>query len=231
MNEIIRKRKSIRKYEIDPLDYATLEKIQAQIEKVKPLYPDIRHSIEITNKTKGLLGAKAPHYLILGSEEKEGYLENIGFIGQQMDLFFSESGIGSCWLGSSKPEEKEGSSLPFVICMSFGKPAEPLHRSLSEFKRKPLNEISEGIDPRLEAARLAPSGINTQSWFFIADNGKIHCYRKKALLGFMNRMACIDMGIALCHIAEESEEFSFLKESGAPERKGYVYMGTVGGVI
>jgi len=51
--------------------------------------------------------------------------------------------------------------------------------------------------------------------------------RKKALLGFLNRMACIDMGIAVCHIAEESGEFSFSKEVNLPERKGYVYMGTV----
>ena len=41
-------------------------------------------------------------------------------------------------------------------------------------------------------------------------------------------MHCIDMGIALCHIAEESEAFSFAKEAGVSERKGYVYMGTVG---
>jgi nitroreductase len=251
MNEIIRKRKSIRKYDQTPLDTATLEKIREQIEKVTPLYPDIQYSIEIANKTKGLFNVKAPHYLIFGSEEKEGSLENIGFIGQQLDLFFSESGLGSCWLGGSKPEEKESSgtgkksgvtevsgfreaettdTLPFVICMSFGKPAEPLHRTLSDFKRKPLSEISEGIDERLDAARLAPSGVNAQNWYFIAKDGKIHCYRKKAnpILGFIyNKLACIDMGIALYHIAAESEGFNFVKESGVSERKGHVYMGTV----
>ena len=230
MNEIIRKRKSIRKYDLTPLDTATLEKVQAQIESVKPLYPDIKYSIEIANKTKGLFNVKAPHYLIFGSEEKDGSLENIGFIGQQLDLFFSGSGIGSCWLGGSKPEAQEDSALPFVICMSFGKPAESLHRAISEFKRKPLTEISEGTDERLEAARIAPSAVNAQNWYFAAENGKIHCYRKKAnaLLGFIyNKLHCIDMGIALCHIAEESGTFSFAKEIGAPERKGHIYMGTV----
>jgi nitroreductase len=120
--------------------------------------------------------------------------------------------------------------------MSFGKPAEPLHRDISEFKRKSLTEISEGtdrtgnMDKRLEAARLAPSGVNAQNWYFIADNGKIHCYRKKAnpILGFIyNKLACIDMGIALYHIAAESKNFSFVKEAGIPERKGHFYMGTV----
>ncbi|MCL2298783.1 MAG: nitroreductase, partial [Firmicutes bacterium] len=135
------------------LDGPALEKVWTQIARVTPLYPDIRHSIAIAGKTRGMFGINAPHYLIFRSEEKDGAYENIGFIGQQMDLFFSESGLGSCWLGMAKPEEKEESALPFVISMAFGNSAEPLHRGLSEFKRKPLSEISEGTDDRLEVAR------------------------------------------------------------------------------
>jgi len=73
--------------------------------------------------------------------------------------------------------------------------------------------------------------VNAQNWYFIAENGKIHCYRRKAnpLLGFIyDKLHCIDMGIAMCHIAEESDGFSFAKETDISERKGYVYMGTVG---
>ena len=228
MNETIRKRKSIRKYDMTKLDAAALEKVRTQIESVTPLYPGIRYSIEIVDKTNGLFNIKAPHYLIFRSEDKEGSLENIGFIGQQLDLFFSESGLGACWLGASKPTEKEASTLPHVIATGFGKPAEPLHRDVFRFKRKSLSAISEGSDERLEAARLAPSGQNAQGWFFVADGGKIHCYRKKILLGFMNKLGAIDMGISLCHIAKESESFRFVKEPDVPERKGYIYTGTVG---
>ena len=148
-----------------------------------------------------------------------------------MDLFLSGFGLGACWLGAAKPEEKEASPLPYVICMALGKPAEPLHRKLSEFKRKQLTEISEGTDRRLEAARLAPSAVNAQNWYFVAEKGQIHCYRKKSnsLLGLIyNKLHCIDMGIALCHIAEESCDFHFSKELGVSARKGHVYMGTVG---
>jgi len=230
MNEIIRKRKSIRAYDPAVLDAATLEKVREQIASIKPLFPDIRYSIEIARKTKGMFGIKAPHYLVFGSEDKEGAYENIGFIGQQMDIFLSGAGLGSCWLGLSKPEDKKVLGLPFVICIAFGKPAEPLYRDISEFKRKQLAEISEGVDERLEAARLAPSGMNTQNWYFIAESGKIHCYRKKPnpLIGFMlSRLGCIDMGIVICHIAEESGDFRFIKEPDAPARKNYAYMGTV----
>ena len=243
MNEIIRKRKSIRKYEPEKLDAVTLEKVQEKIKNLKPLFPDIRYSVEIGEKTRGIFNIKAPHYLLFRSEEKEGSYENIGFIGQQMDLFFSASGLGACWLGVSKPTDNEASppeaeekscckSLPFVICMSFGKAAEPLHRSLAEFKRKNLSVISEGSDERLEAARLAPSATNIQNWYFIAENGEIHCYVKKAnlLLGlFYNKLNRIDLGIAICHIAEESGNFNFVRKEKPPVRGGYIYAGTVNG--
>ena len=230
MNEFIAMRKSIRKYDMTPLDDGVLVQIAAQIEALRPLYSDIAYSVEMATKTKGLFNIKAPYYLIFGSQIKDGAYENIGFIGQQMDLFFAEAGIGACWLGASKPTEPEDSPLPCVICMAFGRPAEPLYREPSAFKRKPLSAISEGVDKRLEAARLAPSAINGQNWYFIADKGKIHCYCKKlnpiqALI--YDKMVQIDMGIALCHIAEAGGSFHFGKEADPPQRKGYVYMGTV----
>ena len=230
MNETIRKRKSIRKYEPTPLDTTKLEWVQEQIAAVKPLYPNIRYKVEIVSKTKGLFNVKAPHYLIFSSEEMDGYYENIGFIGQQLDLILSENEIGTCWLGGSKPTENEKSALPYVIAMSFGTPNEPLHRGLSEFKRKSLSVISMGEDPRLETARLAPSAMNSQNWFFVVESGKIHCYRKKVnpIVGLMlERMNKIDMGIAIYHIAADSDSFKFTKAKVVPERRGYVYAGTV----
>jgi len=232
MNDIIRSRKSIRKYDPEPLDAATIEKVLGQIETLRPLYEDIRYTVEIVDKAKGLLNVKAPHYLIFRSEEKDGSYENIGFIGQQMDLFFSGSGLGSCWLGAAKPEKKPESALPHVIGMAFGRPDEPLHRDVSDFKRKSKAEISEGDDERIEAARLAPSAVNAQNWYFIAENGLIHCYRKKSgsLLGFIyDKLHCIDLGIALCHIARESAGFSFAKVPNPPLRDKCFYMGTVSG--
>jgi len=230
MNDIIYKRKSIRKYDQTKLDESMLEKVREKIANLKPLYPDIKYSVDIVGKTKGIFGIAAPHYLVFGSEDKEGFRENIGFIGQQMDLFLSETGLGACWLGMAKPEEKPDSSLPFVISMAFGAPAETLYRNISEFKRKTITEMSEGSDPRLEAARLAPSGMNAQNWYFIAQDEMIHCYTKKPTLlsGLLaGSLVYIDFGIALCHIAEESGEFTFTKMTGAPERKGLTYMGTV----
>jgi hypothetical protein len=38
---------------------------------------------------------KAPHYIAVFSQAKEGYLTNVGLL-QQMDLYFSANSLGSC---------------------------------------------------------------------------------------------------------------------------------------
>jgi len=230
MNEIIRKRQSIRKFDMTPLDDTTLEKVKSFIDSVKPLFPNIKYTITFAGKTKGFFNIKSPHYLIFKSETAVGSNENIGFIGQQLDLLLAEAGIGTCWLGLAKQADGGTKELPHVISMAFGKPDEPLYRKITGFDRKPLETISSGADPRIEAARLAPSGMNRQNWFFAAENGMIHCYRKKPDLIsgiFFDKLEAIDIGIAICHIAMESKDFVFTKKDSAPQRKGFIYVGTV----
>ena len=231
MNEYILSRKSVRKFDMQHLSNIAIQKVQAKIKELMPLYPDLEYSIEITDKTKGVFNVKAPHYLVFRSlEQTDDAFANIGFLGQQMDHYFHESGLGSCWLGMAKPDLDPDDALPYVVSIAFGKPEEPLTRNKNEFKRKALSDISIGNDPRLEAARLAPSGRNAQGWFFIARKGEINCYRKKAgpiLSQAMNRMSAIDMGIAMYHIALESENFIIRKEDKVPDNKGFIYMGTI----
>ena len=230
LNEYISKRKSVRKYKIDPLPEEILIKIKEQIIALKPLYPSIKTRFDIVDDIKNPMSLKAPHYFIVSSEKSEGYFENVGFMLEQMSLYLNSLGLGSCWLGMAKPSQNQQTDLQFVISMAFGYPSEELYRNVSDFKRKSLTEISEGADSRLEAARLAPSGMNSQNWFFLCTNGLIHVYRKKvnplkALI--FDKMNSIDTGIALCHLFVVSESFSFEKLNSFPERKGYIYMGTV----
>jgi nitroreductase len=208
--ETIFKRKSIRQHDLTPLDGHRLSEIMAHTSALKPLYDDIKIEMKLLSQedVKGLFLAKAPHYLAVFSENKDGYLVNAGFMLQQMDLFFSASGIGSCWQGGPKPTKEilNSSKLEFVILLAFGKPKEKLHReSVSEFKRKPLGEITDikGADELLEPARLAPSAMNRQQWFFTGSAGTIHVYRVKSsiLTAFVfDRTGKVSMGIAICHV-------------------------------
>ncbi len=235
--EFIFKRKSTRKYDMTPLDAATLNKIRSFANDVRRLYPKIKTAFEITGDVKNILPVRAPHYFIISSEKNDGYLENVGFMFQQVDLFLSSMGLGSCWLGMARPTSETKSEpkteLLFVIILAFGKTVDSPHREPSAFTRKPLTEVSSGADNRLEAARLAPSATNSQNWFFACDNGKIDVFQKKlnpAMALMYDKMNKVDMGIALCHLCVATEhnglKFVFSKEAGK-DRKGYIYTGTV----
>ena len=169
--------------------------------------------------------------MIISSENTEGYLMNIGFIFQQMDLYLSSIGLGSCWLGMAKPTEKIDTTLEFVIILAFGNSLDNPHRELSEFKRKPLSEISNTADQRLEVARLAPSATNSQPWYFVNDGDIIHVYSVK--LGIVkammyNRMNRIDIGIALAHVYVSNHlNFELTIEQNPPVVKGYSYITSV----
>ena len=232
--ESIFKRKSNRKYQMTPLETEQLLEIKAFADNLKPLYENIKVEYELTSNVKNLLPIKAPHYIIISSENKEGYLANVGFLFQQMDLFLSSKGLGSCWLGMAKPTEKMETKLEFVIVMAFGKAVDSPYRARSEFKRKPLSEISSGSDDRLECARLAPSASNSQNWFFDCNNGNIHIYKKnlnpiKMLM--YERMNKVDIGIVISHLyvatQHQGKEFSFTQLTSVKELKGYTYIGTV----
>lgn len=231
--EYIFKRKSTRKYDLSPLDEETLAKITAFADTMKPLYPEIKTAYEVSDNVKNMLPVKASHYFLLSSEKQGDYLENVGFMWQQMDLYLSSLGLGSCWLGMAKPASEIKTALPFVIALAFGKPEGSPYRELNSFKRKDASEVSSGSDSRIEAARLAPSATNSQNWFFDCSDGKIDVYQRKlnpALALMFGKMNRVDMGIALCHLyiasLHEGRKFIFGKQSGK-DKRGYIYTGTL----
>ncbi len=188
------------------------------------------------DEIKGMFRADAPHYLVLFSEEKEGYQANAGFMLQQMDLYLSSKGLGCCWQGGPKPvkSSREVSGMTYVILLAFGRASEDVHRKdISEFKRDPLEKITDIKEGKelLEPARLAPSAMNNQPWYFSGTKDKFNAYGARSLmLGDMNQ---VSVGIALCHIWLAAENSGRTIEivndpsakDGAP--KGRSYIGTV----
>ncbi len=243
--ETIFMRRSVRKYDMTGNDAHIPESIRQALQKLEPLDPAIRteHRVLAAGEARSaLFGVAAPYYLAAYSEPAEGYLMNTGYMLQQLDLRLSQSGIGSCWLGMTKPSRdvEAAGDMEFVIVMAAGTPAVPVHRyAVSEFRRKPLAELTNipgyREDPAilsiLEAARLAPSASNTQPWFFSGTAGAIRVGRQvlnplKAMA--YGRMNQIDIGIALCHIKVAAERagkvVEFIKEPDAAyDVKGFEY--------
>lgn len=241
--ETIFKRKSIRKYDLTSLEDNTISDITKYMSNLKPMYDNIKTEMKIVSQkeVKGMLAIKASHYIVAFSETKEGYLTNVGFMLQQMDLFLSANGIGTCWVGLAKPSKEilESSKLEFVIVLAFGKPQEPLYRSsVSEFKRKSMAQISNiiGKDEFLETARIAPSSTNSQPWFFTKSDGMIHgyCVKTNIIKAILyEKMNKIDIGIASCHLwiaakhAGKDAEIICDKDARNNPPNGYFYIASL----
>lgn len=209
--EAIFHRKSVRKYSLEPLPGEDLKKIADYANTIKPLVPGIEYEFVYLNddSVKNLLPIKAPHYILMYSKKKDRYLLNAGYMMQQLDLYLSNSGLGSCWLGLARPNKevmpsKQG--LDYVIMLAFGRCEMNIYRSKDEeFNRKPISALTSNEDLRevLRPARLAPSSSNTQPWYFSGTKDRINISREKLnvfkepLYGKMNQ---IDIGIALCHL-------------------------------
>ena len=229
-------RKSVRKYDMMTLSEEVMEEIKDYADNLLPLDGSIRYSISFLSEvdSKFLIPAKvAPHYICIYSEKKDGYLMNAGFLLQQIDLYLSAKGIGSCWLGFFKPKKEVQNGLEFVILLAFGNSIEAVHRkNTSEFSRKSFSEISsiKGAEKLLEPVRLAPSATNSQPWFFSGDLQKIVVSRQKLSklkATFISRYNQMDIGIALYHLwlslEHEGKTAAFDFNYGdAPE--GYEFM-------
>ncbi len=230
LNEMIYKRKSCRSFTGVPVDAEMIEKIKTF--PMKPLFPEIKVHWDIVprNQVKCICPWTTPQLITVYSEKKEGWLENVGFMFQQMDLYLQSIGLGVCWLGMGKMNPMTAPAVEgmrFAIMLTFGHPkGDQQRQNLKEFKRKTLVEIAELPDPKLEPARLAPSSVNSQPWFFTHEGDIIHAYcTQKGVLGYMNH---IDMGIALAHLYVANEEtFRFFRSENALALPGYGYIGSI----
>ena len=187
-----------------------LKDIEEQFTKFKPLVDDIKVKIKIVKDSTTC--KRGQEYCILFySEKKDNYLQNIGYLGEQLDLYLVSKNIGTLWFGIGKVEEKQLNGLDFVIMIAIAKVDSPdkFRKDMYKSKRKELKEIWNG-DNYLDIAnivRFTPSACNTQPW--IVDSSvnelKIYRYRKEGKRGIMPKDRVIyynqiDIGIFLCFL-------------------------------
>lgn len=242
---------------MDPLDSASLERVMQVLKDVPQLFENLAVSFELVidgekfiEKGTSILGAytkvKAPHYLVVASQEISGFRQASGYAIAHVILGLNDLGIGTCitYPGMDLPtieqfaHLKEG-EVP-ILFIAFGNPEDPLslYPKADYYKRRTYKDILlQGPVKRkykfiLEAARLAPSSFNTQPWRFAVDGQKIHLLRVK--LGFIksklfSSLNKIDMGIALGFmiIAVKSKEMKFRLMKDPVNYEGMEYMITI----
>ena len=229
----INRRKSCRKYSLEPLSDVQLEEIEAVLHSFEPLFEDVPLSYRFVKETKGMFHVLAPHYLIISGPGQEGEPENAGFIGQQLTLWLNHRGLGSVWLGASR-DASTSQKRSDIIIIALGKPETSPYRELSEFRRKDISEITNAVDDKcIQAVHLAPSGLNVQPWYFEKTSDKLLIYRQilKPPISLAYKLTQVDMGIALSHYMiackHYHKPFKFRLGGQAESKKGYKYFGYI----
>lgn len=238
LHELISRRKSTRSFSMEPADDADLRRIRDFAALCRPLYPELPVRLELIgiDAVRCILPWKTPHYVAVFTDDSPGAAENAGFLCQQLDLYIQSLGLGTCWLGMGRydpqgtdtPPETDG--LRFLIMLAFGRPnGERLRSGPEEFRRKAASDIADCPDPRLEPARLAPSSVNSQPWYFVHNGDTYHAYRARNFLGRagLEKMNRVDMGIALCHLyLTNPDTFRFFTVPAPPPVRGREYAGS-----
>ena len=208
---MIFKRKSFHLFrETDHISQAELEQIAAQYKTFSSLVDDIQTAIRIVPANNTTCKRGQEYCILLYSERKDNYLQNIGYIGEQLDLYLASLGIGALWFGIGKTDEPIYNGLDFVIMIAIAKVSEDKFRKdMYKSKRKSLDEIWNGEHYREigNIVRFTPSACNTQPWKITAEERTLTVYRykKPGKRGIMpadkvahyNR---IDIGIFLCFL-------------------------------
>lgn len=219
---MIFKRKSFHIFkEVLSLTSYDLQLIEAQMKQLEPLSKDIKFAFRIVPKTKTTC-KRGEYCILIYSEVKENYLQNIGYLGEQLDLWLASKNIGVCWYGVGNPIEPNLNGLDFIIMLTIAKTDEKnFRKDYKKSKRKPLDDIWIGKQYHTisNVIRFAPSACNTQPWLIEYQENQLPLYRVKGKRGIMpqdkvtyyNR---IDIGIMLLFIdmCLAHEGYSFRRE-------------------
>ena len=192
------------------------------IKNVKRLDNDIKTNIIIVPEQETTCKRGGQYCILFYSEKKNEYLRNIGYIGEQIDLYLASQNIGALWYGIGKPQNMQIEGLDFVIMISIAKmPEEKFRKDMFKSKRKPLTEIWHGNTLGIaEIVRFTPSACNSQPWI-VENTGEellIYRYKKPGKRGIMPAEKVryynkIDIGIFIffLEVCLKHENYSYEK--------------------
>ena len=159
-----------------------LDDIKNAFKTFRPLYDSIKVDIKIVSNGKTNCNRNQEYCILFYSEKKPNYLQNLGFLGEQLDLFLAGLDIGALWFGIGKTPDTTYNGLEYVTMMAICKvPNNSFRKDMFKSKRKDLNEVYDGniYSDIINIARFAPSSCNSQPWKVIDTNNDLEVYRYK----------------------------------------------------
>lgn len=227
-------RRSHRSYTETLPSEKTLDKIVHSFSELTPLFRDLDYTLRLIEREelRTTMAWFPPMAIALYSDTGEGYLENAGFILGQLDLYLQSLGLGCCFVGMGKPLDIQATpeNKEFVMLLAFGKTKEAFRSGEADFTRLDVTEVTNLPDPLTTLARLAPSSLNSQPWYFDKTGDRTYRVYRKELVRSRNitRMNMIDVGIAasFLYISALTTPKAF-REENPPTKSGKQYLFTI----
>ncbi|MDO5794683.1 MAG: nitroreductase family protein [Turicibacter sp.] len=225
---LIKQRYSVRTYQNRSLTPELIHQIKQAFQDVstpftvKPRFKFIEMS-EFKNQsiklgTYGMI-KDAQYFVGVACEKSEFDLLAIGYAFEQLILYLTSQGLGTCWMGgtfnktnfSKVMEVKENEIFPIVSPVGYEADKKRFIESLISrnshhrlefsklfFKQNFETSLTESeagdYFEALENVRLAPSALNKQPWRVVKQGADFHFYIDQE-----HHFKYIDLGIALCH--------------------------------
>ena len=183
--EMIFKRKSFHTFKNtgdETISDVELSDIRNSFEKLEFLVSDIKIKMEIVPGDETTCRRGQEYCILFYSEKKENCLQNIGYIGEQVDLLLASMDIGCLWFGLGKTELLKNDGLDFIIMMAIKKvPSDKFRRDMFKSRRKTLEEMWQGdyFTDIGNIARFSPSSCNLQPWLVESSEKELLVYRYK----------------------------------------------------
>lgn len=161
------KRKSFHSFKANrPLSIDEIGKIEAFFEQITTLE---NNKIALKLVKKETTSCSKGEYCIniYADKEDKDHLLNVGYVGEQLDLYLTSLGIGVCWYGFGRTQDKKYKDLDFIIMLNIQKVDDDEWRTdYHDTKRRSVDKFWSGekLPGVSERCGYAPSSCNTQPW-------------------------------------------------------------------
>ena len=219
--EAVFARKSVRKYDMLPLPGDMLKRIETYcmerssfLGEADPSFRILNYKDHVISKVAPFL-IKAPHYLVIYLKPQARSGMSAGFIMQEISLYLLSLGYGSCFMGGFPFKKKylQMGEKEAMLTLAFGNGKEAITRKPIDIKRKKLDALCvykevprQWMSQLLEAARVAPSSLNSQPWRFVVYDNRIHIFSVKKMSEKFNRLDEANFGIMFANMMTVAEE-------------------------
>ncbi len=219
LKKVIDERTSRRKYLKTEIEPSTAEALQNYIQEISgksnlkmQLILNDETVFKGFRKSYGMFSGVRNYITLVGKANDDLQMEKLGYYGEQVVLYATALGLGTCWVGgtfdrtSCKAELSAGESVICVIAVGNVKERMStkeefiytmIHRKAKELEQLYISDtpIPDWFREGMEAVKKAPSAVNRQPVKLTYKENEVTAFVED----IKNQGVALDLGIAKLH--------------------------------